>query len=173
MKKSIILLYILITSICNGQTNDKIKADNFEYTEIGLNDYVITEIEGMTKEEIYNKALNWVKETYKNPEVVLKMKIENEKLRIEAIAIDLLKVKGFSSNLSYIIEISFRDNKYRFELSSLLYENTVDYKKIPNFKTDKKMLKNFGNTPIDIENYFNRLNQGMKDYIIGKSEDKW
>jgi hypothetical protein len=35
------------------------------------------------------------------------------------------------------------------------------------------MLKNFGNTPIDIENYFNRLNQGMKDYIIGKSEDKW
>jgi hypothetical protein len=173
MKKSIILLYILITSICNGQTNDKIKADNFEYTEIGLNDYVITEIEGMTKEEIYNKALNWIKESYKNPEVVLKMKIENEKLRIEAIAIDLLKVKGFSSNLSYIIEISFRDNKYRFELSSLLYENTVDYKKIPNFKTDKKMLKNFGNTPIDIENYFNRLNQGMKDYIIGKSEDKW
>ena len=83
---------------------------------------------------MYNKTLNWVKETYKNPDAVLKMKIENEKIRIDAIATGLLKIRGNSFNLSYVIEISFKDNKYRFEIISLLYENSTDYKKIPNFK---------------------------------------
>lgn len=101
------------------------------------------------------------------------MKIENEKIRIDGIATGLLKIKGNSFNLSYVIEISFKDNKYRFEIISLLYENSTDYKKIPNFKTDKKLTKNFGDTPVEIENYFNKLNLSLKDYIIGKSEEKW
>jgi hypothetical protein len=173
MKNIFTFLFIAITINCFGQTNEKVKSDKFEYTEVGLNDYVVTEIEGKTKNEIYSKALYWVKETYKNPDIVLKMQIENEKLRIDAVAIGLLKVKGFASNLSYIIEISFRDYKYKFELASLLYENSTDYKRVPNFKTDKKLLKNFGNTPSEIENYFNSLNQSLKEYIIGKPEEKW
>lgn len=173
MKKNLILLFIAISSICIGQTNDKESVGKFEYSEVGLNDFVVTNIDGKTKEEIYSKAINWVKETYKNPDLVLKMQIINEKLRIDAIATDLLKVKGVSSNLNYFIEISFRDNKYKFEILSLLYENSVDYKKIPNFKTDKKLIKNFGNTPVDIENYFNKLNQSLIDYIVGKTVEKW
>ena len=120
MKKNLILLFIAISSICIGQTNDKESVGKFEYSEVGLNDFVVTNIDGKTKEEIYSKAINWVKETYKNPDLVLKMQIINEKLRIDAIATDLLKVKGVSSNLNYFIEISFRDNKYKFEILSLL-----------------------------------------------------
>ena len=173
MKISFVFSLVLISGICFSQTTEKVKAEKFEYTETGLNDYVITEVNGKTKSEIYNKGINWIKETYKNPETVLKMKIDNEKLRIDAVAVDLLKVRGFSSNLNYLIEISFKDNKFKFEIISLIYNNETDYKKIPNFKTDKKYIKNFGNTPIDIENYFNALNQNLKEYISGKNEENW
>lgn len=91
------------------------------------------------------------------------MQIENEKVRIDAIAKDLLKVRNLASNLNYVVEISFKENKYKFELLSLLYENSTDYKRIPNFKTDKKLIRNFGNTPTDIENYLNGLNESLKN----------
>ena len=35
------------------------------------------------------------------------------------------------------------------------------------------MVKHFGTTAVDIENYFNNLNQSLKDYILGKTEEKW
>ena len=173
MKKLLSLSLLFLSFILFGQTNEKIHPDKFEYSETGLNDYIVTDTENVSKEVTYNKTLNWVKETYKNPDAVLKMKIENEKIRIDAIATGLLKIKGNSFNLNYVIEISFKDNKYRFEIISLLYENSTDYKKIPNFKTDTKLTKNFGDTPVEIENYFNKLNLSLKDYIVGKSEEKW
>jgi len=101
------------------------------------------------------------------------MKIENEKLRIDAVVNDLGKLDGTPFNLGYEIEISFKDNKYRFELISLLCGGTGDYKNAPNFKTDKKMIKHFGDTAVNVENYFNKLNQSLKDYILGKADEKW
>jgi len=173
MKNILALLILTFSSICLAQTSEKVKGEKFEYSDVGLNDYVITNIEGKTKEEMYKKAMNWVIETYKNPDAVLKMNIENEKFRIDGIAFGVVKVKGISLNLGYVIEISFRDNKYRFELISLLYDNATDYKKMPNFKTDPKLVKNFGNSPAEIENYFNTLNKSLEIYIVGKAEEKW
>jgi hypothetical protein len=171
--KKIFIVFLIVTNISVGQTNEKVKGEKFEYSEAGLNDYVVTEINGKTKEEMYKKALNWVKETYKNPDLVIKMNIENEKFRIDAVALSMIKVRGISMNLGYIIEVSFRDNKYRFEIISLLHDNTTDYKKMPNFKTDPKLVKNFGNSPTEIENYFNKLNKSLEVYIVGKAEEKW
>jgi hypothetical protein len=166
MKKLLVLLFVNV--ICYSQTS----IEKFEYTELGLNDYVVSEFNSVSKDEIYKKTINWVKETYKNPDEVLKMKIENEKIRINGIANKLLNVKGYTYNLEYVIDISFKDNKYKFELISLTYEQ-VDYKKIPNFKTDKKMIKYYGKIPYDIEDYFNKLNLSLKYYVNGISEDKW
>ena len=170
MKTGIFLLAILFSSeTLFAQSPDKI----FQYTELGLNDFVVTNIDSKAKEEIYTKTLNWVKETYKNPDLVLKMKIENEKIRIDAIASGLLKTRNLTSDLGYVVEISFKDNKYKFEIVSLLYDNSTDYKKIPNFKTDSRMVKNFGATPTDIEKYFNRLNESLKTYLTGEKKDDW
>lgn len=170
----ILLTFAALTSNSNAQTTNGSNNKIFQYTELGLNDFVVTDIESMSKEEIYHKTLNWIKETYKNPDLVLKTKIENEKVRIDAIANQLLKVKNLALDLNYTIEISFKDSKYKFEIISLLYNNITDYKKILNFKTDSKMIKNFGTSPTDIENYFNDLNNGLGAYITGKNKkDDW
>jgi len=163
------ILFTVISFIALGQKVEGFQTETFQYSEVGLNDYVVTNVDSTTKEELYSKTLNWIKETYENPDLVLKMKIENEKVKIVAVA-ELLKVKNSLMNLSYELEISFKDNKYKFEIISLLYDNKTDYKNIPNFKTDKKLIKIFGTTAVDIENYFNELNESLKNYISGKTK---
>jgi hypothetical protein len=167
--------YLLFISVTLISLNSFSQNEIFEYTENGLNDYVVTEVENKTKEEIYKKAMNWVKETYKHPDKVLVMDIENEKLRISAIASALLFVKKFNFPLDYVIEISIKEGRYKFDLISLTTtEIGTDYKNLPNFKTDKKMVKNFGDSPQRIENYFNGLNESLKTYILGKKKkDDW
>lgn len=175
MKLPFVLIIITTSVTALFAQNPNSKGRTFEYSQLGINDFVVTDIDSIQKEDLYNKTVRWVKETYRNPESVLTMKIENEKIRIDAIATGLLKVRGRISNLNYIVEISFKDNKYKFEIISLLYNNTTDYKKIPNFKTDSKMVKNFGSTPTDIETYFNKLNESLRIYIAGerKRNDDW
>jgi hypothetical protein len=147
----------------------------FEYTEKGINDYVVTLVEGKNTNEIYNKTVNWIKETYKNPDKVVKMEIKDEKVRINGIASDLLFVKKMSFALDYVIEIAFKDGRYKFDLVSLsTTDRGTDYKNIPNFKTDKKLVKNFGESPQRVEAYLNGLNQSLKNYIVGKKKkDDW
>ena len=158
-----------VTSLFAQNPNSPINR-TFQYSELGLNGSVVT----YHKEELYNQTVSWIKETYKNPELVLTMKIENEKVRIDAIASGLLKVRGFASNLNYIVEVSFKDNKYKFDVVSLLYDNNTDYKNIPNFKTDNKMIKNFGTTSADIEKYFNGMNESLRASVTGQSKkDDW
>ncbi|WP_031445845.1 DUF4468 domain-containing protein [Arenibacter algicola] len=167
-------VFLTLSLFTFGQTE---YPEKFEYSENGINDYIVTKVEGKTANEIYSKTINWIKETYKNPDKVLKMKIENEKVRINGISSDLLVVKKMNMPLDYVIEIAFKDGKYKFDLISLTTSNeygTADYKKIPNFKTDKKLVKNFGESPQRIENYFNVLNESLKNYILGKEKkDDW
>ena len=149
--------------------------EKFEYSADGLNSYVVTRVEGKIINFIYEKTENWIKETYKNPDKVIKMKIENQKVRINGIASDLLFVKKMNFPLDYVIEISIKEGKYKFDLITLkTTESGTDYKKIPNFKTSKKLVENFGESPQRIENYFNSLNESLKNYILEKKkEDDW
>ena len=86
----------------------------------------------------------------------------------------LLYIKGkYSMNLDYVYEIAFKDGRYKFDLISLKYEET-DYKNFPNFKTDKKIIKNFGDSPQIIEDFFNNLNNSIKEYItVDSNNDDW
>ena len=163
-----IAIFLTFSFSIVGQTEHP---EKFEYSEKGINDYIVTKVEEKSTNEIYSKTINWIKETYKNPDKELKMKIENKKVRINGISSDLLFVKKMSFPLDYTIEISIRDGRYKFTLVSLkLTESGTDYKKIPNFKTDKKLVKNFGESPQRIENYFNGLNQSLKQYILEKNK---
>ena len=169
--KNILLILALLFSLHSFAQKEH--PNKFEYSANGLNDYILTEIDGFTASDIYAKVINWVKETYKNPDIVLKFKIENEKIRING-SEALLYIKGkYSMNLDYVYEIAFKDGRYKFDLISLKYEET-DYKNLPNFKTDKKMIKNFGDSPQIIEDFFNNLNNSIKEYItVDSDNDDW
>lgn len=175
MNKNSIMTTILILIFSFQIFGQGEHPEKFEYSENGINDFIVANVDGKSTNDIYNKTINWIKETYKNPDNVLKMKIENEQVRINGIASGLLSVKNMDFTLDYVIEISFKEGRYKFDLISLTTtESGTDYKKIPNFKTDKKLVKNFGESPQRIENYFNGLNESLTNYILGKKKkDDW
>ncbi|NAS12241.1 DUF4468 domain-containing protein [Poritiphilus flavus] len=179
MKRLVFILFVIGT-IGTGKAQD---AKKFEYQEKGLNDYVVTKVEGKTADEIYASAFNWVKETYKNPDEVLKATIEGKKIRLTGVASNLLIVKNkYSFPLKYTVEIAVKDGRYKFEIFTIEtppneYGNGADYKNIEGFKTKKSMVKNFGESPNRIENYFNDLNKSLKNYILsgspGENDQDW
>lgn len=171
-------MFLVISAITTIKAQD---AKKFEYQEKGLNDYVVTNVEGKTANEIHTSTLNWIKETYKNPDEVLKATIEGKKVRINGIASNLLFVKKYTFPIEYSIEVGIKDGRYKFEL---LYLNSIvdgktgaDFKGVPNMKTNKKNIKLFGESPNRIENYFNNLNKSLKNYIesgsLGKEDEDW
>ena len=181
MKRLVLMLFAVFVALsikAQDANNSK-----FGYQEKGLNDYVVTNVEGKTANEIYNSTLNWVKETYKNPDEVLKATIEGKKIRLSGVASNLLIVKKkYPFPLKYTAEIAVKDGRYKFEIFSIEnppneYGSGADYKNIEDFKTKKFNIKNFGESANRIENYFNDLNKSLKNYIesgsLSKSDEDW
>jgi len=91
---------------------------NWNYFEFGkeeFTDYVVVKVDSLNQEELFKKAINWIKDTYKNPDEVINTTIDNSKVRIEGfkeVAIQL-KALGMSSFYggTYSIEIIGRLEK--------------------------------------------------------------
>lgn len=72
-----------------------------------------------TPQELYNKTLNWVNETYKNPDEVIKAKIEGEYIRLNGFASNLIQLTGIGTDyydVKYTLEIRFRENRFRYKV---------------------------------------------------------
>ena len=97
---------ILLSNLSIGQEIPQLKL-----TPNGV-EPIVVEVDSVSSSEIYQKAQNWVQETYKNPEKVLKANIANEKIRIDGFATDAWWYKSLgvlnSYNMEYTIEISFK-----------------------------------------------------------------
>ena len=119
MRKIIALLLICSSSL--AQTN----VTEFTLTkENGLTDYVVIPFEGKTAPELYKKALQWFEVYYKNPDEVLKGKIENDYLRFTGAKFGIICINALGRNCynsKYTVEISFKDGKVKFDLINLEY----------------------------------------------------
>ena len=177
MKKTITILGFLVTIIGYAQVTE-IKYLDKILPESVVNALIIQK----SANEIYNKSLNWVKESYKNPSEVIKTTIENEMIRFEGIKADGVSSKVLGSKMfysvKYTISLYFKDNKYKFEI------NSVDYAiSTPGANTDLKNItycyKNSGEirglysyVPTDIESLLNDLNSSLYLYIEKESTQK-
>ena len=85
---------------------------SFKYTMEGFTEYIVTDVENKTANEIYTKVINWVKENYNTPDSVLKSEIENESVRFNGISSGAALVydgfggKGFY-DIEYTIKVKF------------------------------------------------------------------
>ncbi len=92
--------------------------ESFKYDPLGLNPkYIVVEVENKTQMKLFQCALNWIKETYKNPNEVIQMTMDSSKIRFEGFAEKLLcSNMGNTKCKDYIysIELEFKDGKYKF-----------------------------------------------------------
>lgn len=171
--RKLILLLTLFTITLNFAQDNKF----FQLDKNGISDFVVTEVPGKTKEELYNQTLNWINKTYKNPDKVILGKVENDYIRIEGYSDNIYVLNTLGSenrtDSKYQIEISFKDGKYKFDVIELKYiASGYGWLDIPfsNFyKKDgeKKAMFKFSDK---IPQYFNDLNKSLLNYIEGKSE---
>jgi hypothetical protein len=177
MKKLMMMVLMMcLTIVSFGQDS------LFTLNQSGLTDYVITNCDGKTQNELYKKTLDWVLVTYNTPSSVIKAQIENNYIRIEGSARYLVRTGGWFADsylTKYQIEISFKDNKYKFDILNIeIYvrssQYTVggwhDFNLTERFKT-KSYLNDYGEVRPsykyyhEIPSYFNSLNMSLKNFI--------
>jgi hypothetical protein len=159
----------------------------FQYSAQGLNPYVIVNVNGMNSEQIFNNTLNWVKETFSNPDKVIKMTIPNQKIRIE-ISSNIGQVKNVKFPLLMNIEISFKDGKLKFEpidarnpqsdpsqdINFIQFPGNIpeDGIKMGGFKFKKeKIIENMSQSTQNLQLYLNNLIKNLTDYFTKKKDD--
>lgn len=176
--KFLLSITLFICTISYSQDFPKLKL-----TPSGVEPIIVT-TDSLKATDLYKKALNWVQDTYKNPDKVLKAKIENEKLRIDGFAENAWWYKSLgikqTYNMEYSVEISFKDGKYKFEYiigqffidggQKVFYDYKTFFKKTGEIRTA------YTDAVPSLEETMNNLSLNFYDYITGKNkikDDKW
>ncbi len=173
MKKSLLLLAIIFchTSFSQELTQLKITPQGIEP--------IIIELEGLSASDIYEKSLNWIQETYKNPDKVLKAKIENKKIRLEGYssnALNFTKVVALNWGIEYTLEIAFKDGKYQYdcEVNNFVAEDgsSVGWNYKNFYKKKGDLRKAYIPAVSSLEKTINDLSLSYYNYVSGKTDEE-
>lgn len=151
MKNTLLIILSFISSIAFGQ---------FNYNSEGLTPkYTVIEFTTKSQSELYQATINWIKDTYKNPNEVIKSTIDNNKVRFEGVRPNSLCSKALGSttcqDAKYSIEIEFKEGRLRF----------VPYELQAYYKPTNVAFAATGWTPIDLNNgsfYYNKKGELKK-----------
>jgi len=154
----------------------------FKLSEAGITDFIVVAVDSVSAKDQYKKCIEWIGKTYKNPNEVIKSKIDSSSIRIEGASNGLVNISGVSYPTRYQVEISFREGRYKFDLLSIeTYSAQNGWGELPiggslegYYKNGElKKVWSFWN---DIPPYFNDLSSSLKTYILNtgnSEEDKW
>lgn len=191
--KKLLLLMLFVSSIINAQESE-FTFDNVK----GMTDFVVTPIEGKAAPEIYKKIIEWIKITYKNPDKVILSTIENEYIRFEGssetlYSANIIMIGKTYYNSKYQVEISIKDNKYKFDLISMqnyyprsqysaggwtdniIFNSNTAKEGLGTFYKKDGTLKSMWKYVPEVPAYFNELNKSMFEIINStvKKNDNW
>ena len=152
---------------------------------------LIFDVKG-TPTELYTKTLNWVEETYTNPDKVLKGKVEGKYIRLNGFVSSLLKLTALGSatyyDVRYTVEIKFKEDKIKYEITN--YEQYFKPSKVssggwydasfvfkiakrkgkPNKKTGVrepgKFIKDEGTNFRSVRSHFESLGVSLNEYLV-------
>ena len=140
--------------------------------------YVVINTPDKTAEQNYNNVLKYINKTYKNPKEVIKGDISFEYLKFDTFVSDFLFVKNgitkVNNRARFSIEISFRNDKVKFEVINLRIFNDAGYEVLFSggafsgfaiYNKKKTKLKK-PKTKKDIEVYFNNTINNIKGYLL-------
>lgn len=167
--KNIILFLSLSISLYGYSQETEFTFDSKK----GMTDFVVEVLPNKSKIELYSKTNEWINKNFKNPKEVIQANEENNFIRIEGVT------KSFNGvhDAKYVIEISFKDNKYKFDPQSFvmtygnnifnLFETYSDY-----FKSDGKIKERVKVTIESSTKLMNDLNKSLFNHINGVDETK-
>ena len=125
MKKVILIAFLMLASF--------VQAQSFTFNQDGSTEYIVYTVDKATAADLYTKTLNWINTTYKNPDAVIKAKIENQMIRLEGLEKSAFSRTFKSGNNAdydarYTLTLEFQDGKYRLKYQH--DKTTVDGKDV-------------------------------------------
>lgn len=142
----------------------------------------VMEFPGMQAEDIYRKTRNWVVETYKNPDVVIKGEIQNEMIKGVGAGsnINVGSVVPDFASFTYQFRIDIKDEKARYTMDNMrLRGEAHDFSAeqlVYKANGDEKTGKSASRIRSDIEMQANALISNLQSYIDSKPQsqlDDW
>jgi len=163
--------------------------DRFTYNQQGLSPtYIVTEIPGLNQAALFDKAILWIKETYRNPDKVIKTTVEKEMIRFEGFQdYGICTKTGLGGlichDVFYTIELEFRDNKFKFTPVELRQRVPVsqysaggflpiDLRDGSGYYNKQGSLRNIYETvPTSIEMLFNEFNSRISLFLSSEKDE--
>ena len=163
--------------------------DSQKGTYAYLERVAIIEIPDKNQTELYESTINWLNETYINPDEVIKGKVENEYIRWTGTGGCLALFDGLLGavcyEMRYTIEVRFKEGRLRWEFIELeIYTPPSQYIKggwsswdgrfrVANYKG--KYNKDISNGASKYRSYMNDTAKNYKEYLLkgNTADDDW
>ena len=175
MKNIILLKLFIFTAIVYSQ-------NKFIYNQNGLvPEYTITNIDSISKTELYKKSLNWIKINYENPDRALKAQVENDYISFTGTYENIVKVDKRYYHIKYTVKISFKNGQYKFEpleIQSKLNSKYdmgwahFDLKNGTLFFKNGKIINKSKSYVTEIPVVLNDLNSNLYEYLITEKDNR-
>tara|TARA_B100000780_G_C21093689_1_gene440901 strand:- start:915 stop:1328 length:414 start_codon:yes stop_codon:yes gene_type:complete len=127
---------------------------------------------------LYNKTINWVKNTFKNPDKVIKMTIENKSIRIQIYDDGSICGKHGCAKELYTVQFEFRKDKIKITPIEIIgtYDNYII--DLNNgelyYKSNGNIRPFFSHVPKGIGKLINDYNISLNNFITSeKDENEW
>ena len=172
MKKNIFLILLVISS-------NLILSQDIQELKLTINGVESVELhfDNLTTNQIYERSLMWVEETFVNAKDVLNENIENEKIKIAGFAEKAWWYKSMGlknyNHMQYTVQLYFNNNQVTFNyLVGQFYmlegpKTQYDYRMF--FKKDGSIRKQYPEAVSSLELTMNTLLVSYYNYITGQS----
>lgn len=169
-------IFIAAVLFCMFSANAQAPA-KFELTPQGFTDFVVTEMPGKSKVELFKSTTDWIQVAFKTADAI-KSTVEGDKLTFEGkgkiVSMDGAMKLTYDSR--FLVEVTFKDGRYKFDLVKLEYltERTqhgaggwreVQLTDVTNYYTKQGTLRPVNKYFPEIADYFNRINDELKQFI--------
>ena len=123
MKNQLFLLSFLLLNYIGFSQEYEVTPNGLKDKSNTENSFLVINTPDKKTVELYQNAIKYINENYKNPDEVIKGKTENEYLRFETYVPQFTKVNNGGAKLyvsmRYTTKLRFKDGKVRFEITSL------------------------------------------------------
>ena len=151
--------------------------EEFTYSQTGLSpEYIIIERDSATKMFLYENCIRWIEDTFLNPDKMIIMNREGEKIRIQGFWKEFTDYEyqgDFQKyDARYTIEIAFKDGRLKFE--PLKFEALAMGQEVPMiglrsttnefYKENGEVHEMYAKVPGDIEKIFNHFLNDLRNY---------
>ncbi|WP_127845400.1 DUF4468 domain-containing protein [Psychroflexus aestuariivivens] len=166
MKSNILLVIAFLGTVFCSLAQDQ---SQFEYQSSGLSSFVVTDVNDKPASQLFSETKHWISEQKKTYQFEVIDEVGDKIIQLSGEAKDVIIYKNYTSNLKFNLEIAFKNNRYKFEISDLQYEYYNSYYDLPNINNPNQpeLERHFENAKIDLPEFFNKLNKSLK-----KSMDK-